>query len=81
MIYLAHGAWLETRNKPLINESIEAWRYGPLIRSLYEAIKGNGLKILTFLILNEKGQPYEIDDDTEIIEFLEKVRESTLPLT
>ena len=62
MIYLAHGDWLETRNKPLINESIEACRYGPLIRSLYEAIKGNGFKILTFLILNEKGQPYEIDD-------------------
>lgn len=39
LVFYAHGWHLAIRDKPLIDESIEAWRYGPVIRSLYNSFK------------------------------------------
>ncbi len=42
--YMAHGFSLAIKNKPLLDEPVEAWRYGPVIPSLYRKLKsfGNG---------------------------------------
>lgn len=37
--YVAHGWMLALADKPLINEKIEAWQYGPVIPSLYHEFK------------------------------------------
>lgn len=37
--YVAHGWMLALADKPLINEEIEAWQYGPVIPSLYHEFK------------------------------------------
>lgn len=46
LVYIAHGFYLAaTKGKePLISETIEAWKYGPVISSLYHKLKhlGNG---------------------------------------
>ena len=39
LVYIAHGYYLAKYKKPLINDSIEAWHYGPALRDLYRAIK------------------------------------------
>ncbi|WP_369210846.1 Panacea domain-containing protein [Xylella fastidiosa] len=39
LVYIAHGWHLGFRKEPLIDESVEAWRHGPAIRSLYNKIK------------------------------------------
>ncbi|KQH74402.1 Panacea domain-containing protein [Xylella fastidiosa] len=39
LVYLAHGWCLGVHTQPLIDELVEAWRAGPLIRSLYNVIK------------------------------------------
>lgn len=39
LVYLAHGWSLVLRGKPLINQRIEAWRYGPVIPTLYHEFK------------------------------------------
>lgn len=42
ILYLAHGIHLAEYGKPLINESIQAWEYGPVIPVVYHAYKGWG---------------------------------------
>ncbi|HEX5482760.1 MAG TPA: type II toxin-antitoxin system antitoxin SocA domain-containing protein [Terriglobia bacterium] len=42
LVYFAHGWCLALKNAPLINERIEAWRYGPVIRSLYNTFRDAG---------------------------------------
>ena len=44
LVYYAHGWYLATQDQPLINEQIEAWQYGPVVRSIYGLAKhyGNG---------------------------------------
>jgi uncharacterized phage-associated protein len=40
--YIAHGFSLAINRRPLLNESIEAWRYGPVVPSLYRKLKTYG---------------------------------------
>lgn len=42
LVYNAHGWHLALTDRPLINESVEAWRYGPVIPSLYQKFKSYG---------------------------------------
>lgn len=39
LVYIAHGYSLGFRGTPLINNRIEAWKYGPVIPDLYHAVK------------------------------------------
>jgi len=39
MVYIAHGYYLAYFDKPLIKDSIQAWKYGPVIPTLYHTIK------------------------------------------
>lgn len=42
LIYFAHGWSLAISDSPLIDETIEAWGYGPVVSSVYEALKSYG---------------------------------------
>lgn len=42
LVYFAHGWNLGINDSPLINEEVEAWRYGPVIPSLYQEFKAFG---------------------------------------
>ena len=42
LVYYAHGWHLGLGKGPLLDETIEAWKYGPAIRTVYEAFKGYG---------------------------------------
>jgi uncharacterized phage-associated protein len=42
LVYYAHGWFAGYTGKPLINESVEAWQYGPVIPSLYQEFKRFG---------------------------------------
>ncbi|MBC7773132.1 MAG: SocA family protein [Pyrinomonadaceae bacterium] len=42
LIYYAHGWCLALTNKPLINEQVEAWQWGPVIPSVYHEFKACG---------------------------------------
>jgi uncharacterized phage-associated protein len=39
LVYLCHGWMLGLYGRPLIDEYVEAWQYGPVVRSLYSAVK------------------------------------------
>ncbi len=51
--YIAHGFTLALRNKPLIDDDVEAWQYGPVIRPIYRALPGGSAKITNRLVQEE----------------------------
>jgi len=42
LTYIAHGWYLGFYNKPLIKNSVQAWKYGPVIPELYHVTKRFG---------------------------------------
>lgn len=42
LVYYAHGWYAGHTSTPLINETVEAWQYGPVISSLYHEFKQFG---------------------------------------
>jgi uncharacterized phage-associated protein len=42
LVYFAHGWCLALSDEPLIDEKIEAWKYGPVVTSLYHEFKRYG---------------------------------------
>jgi uncharacterized phage-associated protein len=42
LVFFAHGWYLAATGRPLIKEQVEAWRYGPVIRVLYDEFKHFG---------------------------------------
>ncbi|WP_081816272.1 Panacea domain-containing protein [Delftia sp. RIT313] len=39
LVYIAEGIMLGRNGRSLINERVEAWEYGPVIRSVYHAVR------------------------------------------
>ena len=42
LVYIAHGWSLGLTGRPLIDDTVEAWQYGPVIPTLYSAVKQYG---------------------------------------
>jgi len=47
LIYYANGWCLAIKGQPLINEQVEAWRFGPVIPSIYRELREFGNKPIT----------------------------------
>ncbi|NQS97029.1 MAG: SocA family protein [candidate division Zixibacteria bacterium] len=80
LIYYAHGWHLAIYDKPLLNELIEAWRYGPVIPSVYHEFKEFGNEQITkyatdFDIENFSFNPPHLPEDAKIIPLLKKIWE------
>jgi uncharacterized phage-associated protein len=40
LAYVAHGYMLGRHGRPLLDEPVQAWQYGPVVPSVYRAVKG-----------------------------------------
>lgn len=58
LVYIAHGWHLALTDEKLIEESPQAWQYGPVITSLYHELKGYGNKPISSLLLSDFGPIY-----------------------
>ena len=47
LVYIAHGYTLAILHEPLVKQDIEAWRYGPVIRVVYDALRKYGSGFVT----------------------------------
>ena len=47
LVYIAHGWMLALYHRPLINDIVEAWKYGPVIPNLYHSMKKYGAGSVT----------------------------------
>ena len=57
LLYIAHMLWLGERGEPLVEESFEAWDYGPVVPVVYHRAKCFGARAIRWL-----DAPSEIDD-------------------
>lgn len=62
LVYLCHGWMLGLYDRPLLVDSIEAWRYGPVIAGLYHEVKHFRASPVTKRLSKDKG---EFDEDEE----------------
>ncbi len=69
LIYYAHGWHLAFHGEPLLNECIEAWRYGPVIPSVHREFKEYGNRIIS-----EKAKcDYVLPSDSDAYKTVERV--------
>jgi uncharacterized phage-associated protein len=79
LIYFAHGWHLAITGRPLIDEPVEAWKYGPVIPSVYHEFKSYGREEIDFPAFQlaglnaEKYVPQIPRDDSETLAILDRV--------
>jgi len=49
LVHIAHGWYLGFTGEQLISEAVEAWKYGPVVPSLYHTFKRYGSNTITSL--------------------------------
>jgi uncharacterized phage-associated protein len=82
LVYYAHGWNLALTGKPLINENIGAWPYGPVIGSLYKEFKAFGRQKIDSLAIDKEGNTFSINENDELtFQLLSKVWETYSKLT
>jgi uncharacterized phage-associated protein len=69
LVYFAHGWHLAANGTPLIDEMVEAWRYGPVIPSLYHEFKSFGKNPITrkashLRVVNDEKWEYDFIEPT-----------------
>ncbi len=57
LVYYAHGWHFGLTGRPLLDEAVQAWSYGPVIMSLYKAFTESGAGPITQPALNYKLLP------------------------
>ncbi len=75
LLYYAYGWWMGYKNERLFNEAIEAWNYGPVVRSVYHEFKRFGndsIKARAAFWITEDELPEE-DKNGEVGEFLRQI--------
>ena len=59
LLYFAHGWHLAILGRPLLDERVEAWKFGPVVPSIYHEFKDFGLNAISRLARKlslEKGE-------------------------
>lgn len=55
LIYIAHGWHLQIFKQPLVQDRIEAWKFGPVVPKVYSAFRGQGVEVRQPVDINERG--------------------------
>jgi uncharacterized phage-associated protein len=75
LVYLAHGWHLGLNKLPLLSEPVMAWRYGPVIDSLYHYFKHFGTQQITSFAYGSDKSPFQLNNPEQITPLLERIWE------
>ena len=64
--YISQGASLAMLQRPMFSDRIEAWKYGPVIPTLYQATKKYGRAEIPANLI-DKDSPDALDNDTQAL--------------
>lgn len=77
LLYFAYGWYYATNGDKLFDESVQAWKYGPVIKSVYDVTKQYGNQPILGLISvcedSENCTPIVDPTDTELSNFLNSI--------
>ena len=59
LTYIAHGMTLGLLGRALLDEQVEAWKYGPVVRSVYDAVSEYGSSPIETVVPHEFYFAYE----------------------
>lgn len=69
LVYIAHGWTLALLGRPLIYNTVHAWRHGPVVRKLWDHWRGQRELIAGLGLPVASGEP-ELRDDPEALEVI-----------
>jgi len=64
MIYFIYKKYLQETNVPLFSERFEAWRYGPVLTSVYDEFKSYGSNHIKNYYLRNDGKAWIVNMDS-----------------
>src|SRR5882724_82988 len=70
LVYISYGWYLAFANKPLINEKVQAWKYGPVVPSVYQEFKKFYKGQIDLMYVDPLSGETPLPTDPEIIKFL-----------
>ena len=76
LCYIAHGWYCGFNNQPLLNETIYAWKYGPVVPSIYEQFKHYGSGQIDKLCNPnpfDDSNNFPLPDDESVKNFLDAI--------
>ncbi len=73
LCYIAHGWHLGIYEKPLVNEPVLAWPYGPVLANVYRAFKDFKDCQITSYAEEFNHTPYPHEENTDLKSFLDKI--------
>jgi uncharacterized phage-associated protein len=65
LAYIAHGFTLGLFDRPLLEDDVEAWKFGPVVRRIYAVIPGGSARITAPL---SAEKPELADDDKTVVD-------------
>lgn len=78
IVYFAHGWYLASEGRKLVQQDFQAWSYGPVIRVVRDAFKGFGKSPIKSRaerldIYTGELTPLENIEDRTVVEFIKKI--------
>jgi uncharacterized phage-associated protein len=70
LVYFAHGWYLALTGKPLVEDAVQAWDFGPVFPTLYSAVRKFGRNKIDRVLLWGEDTPFTFDDAGEAVEEL-----------
>ena len=66
VLFYAQAEYFKKFGRPLFDEAIEAWSYGPVVSSVYQWLKGCGAYPITAFDVNPDASSISDDDENEL---------------
>ena len=64
IIYFIYKKYLKDTGEPLFSERFEAWRYGPVLTSVYEEFKSYGSNHIKEYYISNDGHAWAVNTDS-----------------
>ena len=65
LLYITYKEYLSATGKKLFNEPFETWRYGPVVRCVYDEFKPFGSQPITEYAKNAEGKAFMVAENTD----------------